>query len=103
MQNFARLRTDAAPETTAAQQLAHSTDHSLCRALNALSEVLPPLGIAMKGLVHYVTRIDYDAALETTLELYYGDIIYNAARACEITPFTLSYCSARNSQASRWF
>ena len=75
MQNFARLRTDAAPETTAAQQLAHSTDHSLCRALNALSEVLPPLGIAMKGLVHYVTRIDYDAALETTLELYYGYII----------------------------
>ena len=55
--------------------MAHSTDHSLCRALNALNEVLPPLGIAMKGLVHYVTRIDYDAALETTLELYYGDII----------------------------
>jgi hypothetical protein len=76
MQNFARRRADAAPDATAAQQLAHSTDHSLCRALNALNEVLPlPLGIAMKGLVHYVTRIDYDAALETTLELYYGDII----------------------------
>ena len=75
MQNFARPRADAAPDATTAQQLAHSTDHALCRALNALNEVLPPLGIAMKSLVHYVTRIDYDAALETTLELYYGDII----------------------------